>query len=58
MLMILLHGWGNTVQSYLVLSQPDFLAYTLYAALPWAIAIYLSKRYGDKDLAAVPRLAS
>ena len=58
LLAILLHGWGNAVQSYLVLSQPNYLAYTLYAVLPWAVAIYLSKRYGDENLAAVPRLTS
>lgn len=55
LLMILLHGWNVTAQSYLILSQPNMLAQTLYVLLPWAIAIYLSRRYGDDDLAAVPR---
>jgi hypothetical protein len=55
LLMIVLHGWFNTVQSYLILSQPNAVAQTVYAVLPWAIAIYLSRRYGDADLAAVPR---
>lgn len=55
LLMIVLHGWGNTVQSYLILSQPNPVAQTFYVLLPWAIAIYLSRRYGDDDLAAVPR---
>lgn len=50
LLMALLHGWTNTVQSYLVLSQPSFLAKTLFAVLPWGIAIVLSKRYGDENL--------
>jgi membrane protease YdiL (CAAX protease family) len=54
-LLILLHGWGNTVQSYLVLSQTNFVAHTLYGLLPWAIAIYLSKRYGDENLSDQPR---
>lgn len=55
LLMIVLHGWFNTVQSYLVLSQPNAVAQTVYAVVPWAIATYLSRRYGDDDLAAVPR---
>jgi uncharacterized protein len=54
-LIILLHGWGNTVQSYLVLSQTNFVAHTLYGLLPWAIAIYLSKKYGDENLSDQPR---
>ena len=55
LLLIVLHGWSNTVQSYLILSQPRPVAQTLYMLLPWAIAIILSRRYGDDDLAAVPR---
>jgi hypothetical protein len=55
LLMIVLHGWFNTVQSYLILSQPNPVAQAMYGVLPWAIAIYLSRRYGDEDLAAVPR---
>lgn len=55
LLFVLLHGWGNTVQSYLVLSQPNFLVHTLYAVLPWAIAVWLSRRYGDETLADEPR---
>ena len=57
LLIVLLHGWGNTVQSYLVLSQPNFLAHTLYAVLPWAIAIWLSRRYGDETLSDGARRA-
>lgn len=55
LLFVLLHGWGNTVQSYLVLSQPNFAVHTLYAVLPWAIAVWLSRRYGDEALADGPR---
>ncbi len=55
LLVIVLHGWFNTVQSYLILSQPDPVGQTVYGVLPWAIAIFLSRRYGDDDLAAVPR---
>jgi membrane protease YdiL (CAAX protease family) len=54
-LIILLHGWGNAVQSYLVLSQSNFVAHTLYGLLPWAIAVYLSKKYGDENLSGQPR---
>ncbi len=57
LLFVLLHGWGNTVQSYLVLSQPNFIAHTLYAVLPWAIAVWLSRRYGDESLSDGPRRA-
>jgi uncharacterized protein len=54
-MMILLHGWGNAVQSYLVLSSNNFLAQTLYGVLPWAIAIVLLRVYGKEDLAHAPR---
>lgn len=54
-LLILLHGWNNTVQSYLILAQPNFLAQTLYALVPWAIAVLLERRYGQADLAPAPR---
>jgi len=27
----------------------------MHGVLPWAIAIYRSRRYGDDDLAAAPR---
>lgn len=55
LLVIVLHGWFNTVQSYLILSQPNPVAQAMYGVLPWAIAILLSRRYGDDDLAPVPR---
>lgn len=54
-LVILLHGWGNAVQSYLVLSSDNMLAQTLYGILPWALAILLLRRYGEENLATVPR---
>jgi len=55
LLVIVLHGWFNTVQSYLILSQSNPVAQVMYGVLPWAIAVYLSRRYGDDDLADVPR---
>lgn len=54
-LIILLHGWNNIVQFYLILSQPNFLAMSLYGLLPWAMAIILTKRYGDEHLGDAPR---
>jgi hypothetical protein len=55
LLMILLHGWYNVVQSYLIMGQPHPLAWTLYSVVPWAFAAYLSKRYGDEHLGHAPR---
>lgn len=54
-LMILLHGWGNAGQSYLVLASHNMTAQTLYGILPWAIAIVLIRVYGKEDLARRPR---
>ena len=42
---VVLHGWANTVQSYLVLSSDSFVAQVLYGVLPWALAAYLLKKY-------------
>lgn len=55
LIMILLHGWGNTVHSYLVLSSDNMIAQTLYGILPWAIAIVLVRIYGKENLAHHPR---
>ncbi|MBE7535412.1 MAG: CPBP family intramembrane metalloprotease [Anaerolineales bacterium] len=49
-LMILLHGWGNTIQSYLILSSNSYTAQTLYGVLPWVIAIILMRVYGKENL--------
>ena len=54
-LMIVLHGWYNTVNSYLILSSQNALAQTLSGILPWALAIVLLRVYGAEDLAAKPR---
>jgi membrane protease YdiL (CAAX protease family) len=54
-MLMLLHGWDNTVRSYMILSQPNPLSISLYGLLPWAIAIYLAKRYGDENLGPEPR---
>jgi uncharacterized protein len=57
-LIILLHGWGNAVQSYFVLSTGNPLAVTAYGVLPWALAVYLSRKYGDDNFAPTPRLTA
>ena len=54
-LMILLHGWYNTVNSYLVLSSQNAQVQILSGILPWAIAIVLLRVYGGENLAAKPR---
>lgn len=49
-LMIILHGWGNTVHSYLVLSSNNYIAQTLYGIIPWLIASVLLRVYGKENL--------
>lgn len=51
-LMILLHGWYNTVNSYTILAFQNALAQTLSGILPWALAIILLRVYGGENLAA------
>jgi hypothetical protein len=48
--MILLHGWYNTVNTYLILSFENMVS-TLSAVLPWTVALVVAKRYGDDHLA-------
>jgi hypothetical protein len=55
LIMILLHGWGNTVQSYLVLSSNEMTAQSLYGILPWVIAIILVRIYGKENLSQQTR---
>ena len=50
---IVLHGWNNTIQSYLVLSA-GFLANVIFALLPWLVAIYLLRKYGGQTLRGKP----
>lgn len=54
-LMIILHGWTNAVQSYLVLSSGNMTAMTIFGILPWALAIYLLKKYGKENLSPTLR---
>lgn len=48
--MILLHGWTNAIQSYLVLSSGNMAAMSIFSILPWALAIYLLRKYGKENL--------
>ncbi|WP_257879846.1 CPBP family intramembrane glutamic endopeptidase [Kocuria flava] len=52
---IVLHGWANTVQSYLVLSSGSFTAQVAYGVLPWVIAVVVLKRYGPATLTGADR---
>jgi uncharacterized protein len=54
-LMILLHGWYNTVNSYVVLSSQNAVAQALNGILPWVLAIVLLRVYGGENLATGPR---
>lgn len=47
---IILHGFGNALQSYLILSSNNQPAQFLFGILPWALAILLLKRYGSQTL--------
>ncbi len=55
LLMILLHGWFNTVNTYIVLSTQNMVTQTLNSILPWALALILLRVYGGENLAANPR---
>lgn len=47
---IVLHGFVNTVQSYLVLSSNNAPAMGVWALIPWAFAVFLLKKYGGETL--------
>lgn len=49
-LIIFIHGFMNTLQSYLILSSNNQIAPMLYGILPWIVATYLLKKYGGKTL--------
>lgn len=53
--MVLLHGWYNTVGSYTVLASQSGLAQAIGGILPWALAIVLLRVYGGEHLASRPR---
>ena len=47
---LVIHGFGNWVQSYVVLSSGNYMAQVAYGVLPWVIAVVLLKRYGPETL--------
>lgn len=49
-LIIFIHGFMNTLQSYLILSSNNQIAPMLYGILSWIVATYLLKKYGGKTL--------
>lgn len=51
---VVLHGWFNTVQSYLVLSAQQFAAQLIFPILPWVVAAWLLKKYGAQTLTRRP----
>ncbi|WP_122261780.1 CPBP family intramembrane glutamic endopeptidase [Ornithinimicrobium cerasi] len=51
---IVLHGWFNIVQSYLILSAEHPAAQAVFPLLPWVVAIVLLRRYGARTLTARP----
>ena len=60
---VVLHGYANAWQSYVVLSSGSFTAQVIYGVLPWVLAIWLVKNYDVQTLthrtppAAAPRQA-
>ncbi|MBP6880573.1 CPBP family intramembrane metalloprotease [Candidatus Saccharibacteria bacterium] len=48
---IILHGLGNTIQSYLLLSSNNLPAKSIWVLVPWAFAVNLLKKYGGETLA-------
>ncbi len=47
---VLLHGYANAWQSYLVLSSGSFMAQVAYGVLPWLLALWVLKRYDTQTL--------
>lgn len=49
-LIIFIHGFMNTLQSYLILSSNNPIAPIMYVLAAWAVAVFLLKRYGNRTL--------
>ena len=47
---IILHGYANAWQSYVVLSSGNFMIQVAYGVLPWVLAVWLLKRYDTETL--------
>jgi uncharacterized protein len=50
---VILHGYWNALQSYLILSSDNMAANAIVGVLPWVIAIYVLRRYGKETLTAL-----
>lgn len=56
---VILHGYANAWQSYVVLSSGSFTAQVAYGVLPWVLAVWLLKKYDVDTLTALePRLGA
>jgi hypothetical protein len=55
LLLVLVHASYVAVQSYLILSLGNPIIATIYSVVPWGIAIFLVKRYGEEHLNSRPR---
>lgn len=47
---VILHGYANAWQSYIVLSSGNFTGQVFYGVLPWLLAAWLLKRYDVETL--------
>jgi membrane protease YdiL (CAAX protease family) len=47
---VILHGYANAWQSYVVLSAGSFTAQVVYGVLPWLLAAWLLKKYDTDTL--------
>lgn len=47
---VILHGYANAWQSYMVLSSGNFVAQVIYGVLPWLFAVWLLKRFDKETL--------
>lgn len=47
---VILHGYVNAWQSYLVLSSGSYTAQVVYGVLPWLLAAWLLRRYDAQTL--------
>lgn len=47
---VILHGYANAWQSYLVLSSGNFMAQVAYGVLPWVLSAWVLKRYDTETL--------
>lgn len=50
-LAVLLHGWYNVVQTYAITSFGNPMVISVFNVVPWALAIWLLKKYGSQNLA-------